>query len=158
MTNQQQEKIVHLYTDGACLGNPGPGGWGVVLSWDGQMKKLSGGQIDTTNNQMELTAVIKGLEALKRPVRLHIVTDSKYVMQGITQWMAGWKRNGWLTAAKKPVANRELWEKLDSLLNVHSVTWDWVKGHSGHPQNEMCDRLASEQAALCKDKPELWQA
>ncbi len=158
MTNQQQKKIVHLYSDGACLGNPGPGGWSVVLSWDGQMKELSGGQADTTNNQMELTAVIKGLEALKRPVRLHIVTDSKYVMQGITQWMAGWKRNGWRTAAKKPVANRELWEKLDSLLNVHTVTWDWVKGHSGHPQNEMCDRLASEQAALFKDRLELWQA
>ncbi len=155
VTNQQREKIVHLYTDGACLGNPGPGGWGVVLSWDGQMKELSGGQVDTTNNQMELTAVIKGLEALKRPVSLHIVTDSKYVMQGITQWIAGWKRNGWRTAAKKPVANRELWEKLDSLLNVHAVTWDWVKGHSGHPQNEMCDRLASEQAALFKDRLEL---
>ena len=155
VTKQQREKIVHLYTDGACLGNPGPGGWGVVLSWDGQMKELSGGQVDTTNNQMELTAVIKGLEALKRPVNLHIVTDSKYVMQGITQWMAGWKRNGWRTAAKKPVANRELWEKLDNLLNVHAVTWNWVKGHSGHPQNEMCDRLASEQAALFKDRLEL---
>ena len=155
VTNQQQEKIVHLYTDGACLGNPGPGGWGVVLRWDGQMKELSGGQVDTTNNQMELTAVIKGLEALKRPVSLRIVTDSKYVMQGITQWMAGWKRNGWRTAAKKPVANRELWEKLDGLLNGHAVTWDWVKGHSGHPQNEMCDRLASKQAALFKDRLEL---
>ena len=155
VTSQQQEKIVRLYTDGACLGNPGPGGWGVVLSWDGQMKELSGGQVDTTNNQMELTAVIKGLEALKRPVSLRIVTDSKYVMQGITQWMAGWKRNGWRTATKKPVANRELWEKLDSLLSVHAVTWDWVKGHSGHPQNEMCDRLASEQAALFKDRLEL---
>ena len=127
----------------------------MVLSWDGQMKELSGGQVDTTNNQMELTAVIKGLEALKRPVSLHIVTDSTYVMQGITQWMAGWKRNGWRTAAKKPVANRELREKLDSLLNVHSVTWDWVKGHSGHPQNEMCDRLASEQAVLFKDRLKL---
>ena len=154
VTNQQQEKIVHLYTDGACLGNPGPGGWGVVLSWDGQMKELSGGQVDTTNNQMELTAVIKGLEALKRPVTLNVVTDSKYVMQGITQWIAGWKQNGWRTAAKKPVANRELWEKLDGLLNVHNVSWDWVKGHSGHPQNEICDRLASEQAALFKDRLE----
>ena len=153
--NQQKDRIVHLYTDGACLGNPGPGGWGAVLSWDGQMKELSGGQVDTTNNQMELTAVIKGLEALKRPVNLHIVTDSKYVMQGITKWIAGWKRNGWRTAAKKPVANRELWEKLDSLLNVHSVTWDWVKGHSGHPQNELCDRLASNQAALLKDNLKL---
>ena len=99
---------------------------------------------------MELTAVIKGLEALKRPVCLHVVTDSKYVMQGITQWIEGWKRNGWRTSAKKPVANRELWEKLDSLLDVHTVSWDWVKGHSGHPQNERCDRLASEQAALFK--------
>ncbi len=154
VTNQKQEKIVRLYTDGACLGNPGPGGWGAVLSWKGQIKELSGGQVDTTNNQMELTAVIKGLEALKRPVTLNVVTDSKYVMQGITQWIAGWKQNGWRTAAKKPVANRELWEKLDGLLNVHNVSWDWVKGHSGHPQNEICDRLASEQAALFKDRLE----
>ena len=148
VTNQKQSSVVYLYTDGACLGNPGPGGWGVVLSWDGQTKELSGGQTDTTNNQMELTAVIKGLEALKRPVNLHIVTDSKYVMQGITQWMTGWKRNGWRTAGKKPVANRELWEKLDSLLSSHAVSWEWVKGHSGHPQNERCDALASQQAAL----------
>lgn len=151
MTNQQQKRVVYLYTDGACLGNPGPGGWGVVLSWDGQIKELSGGQADTTNNQMELTAVIKGLESLKRPVSLQIVTDSKYVMQGITQWMAGWKRNGWRTAAKKPVANRELWEKLDSLLSGHTVSWEWVKGHSGHQQNERCDALASLQAALVRD-------
>ena len=151
MTDQNLSRIVFLYTDGACLGNPGPGGWGVVLSWDGQMKELSGSQAETTNNQMELTAVIKGLEALKRPVSLHIVTDSKYVMQGVTRWMTGWKRNGWLTAAKKPVANRELWEKLDSLLSGHTVSWEWVKGHSGHPQNERCDELASQQAGLLKD-------
>jgi len=150
VTNQQQ-KVVYLYTDGACLGNPGPGGWGVVLNWDGQTKELSGGQRDSTNNQMELTAVIKGLEALKRPVSLHIVTDSKYVTQGITQWIAGWKRNGWQTTSKKPVANRELWEKLDSLLSAHTVSLKWVKGHSGHPQNERCDELASQQAALVRD-------
>ncbi len=151
MTNQKQSRVVYMYTDGACLGNPGPGGWGVVLSWEGKIKELSGGQMDTTNNQMELTAAIKGLEALKRPVILHIVTDSKYVMQGITQWIAGWKRNRWLTAAKKPVANRELWEKLDSLLSAHTVSWEWVKGHSGHPQNERCDALASQQAASVRD-------
>ena len=143
-------KTVYLYTDGACLGNPGPGGWGVVLSWDEQIRELSGGQAETTNNQMELTAVIKGLEALKRPVPLHIVTDSKYVMQGVTQWMKGWKRNGWRTANKKLVANRALWEQLDSLLARHQVSWEWVKGHSGHPQNERCDELASAQAALFK--------
>mgnify|MGYP001334596906 CR=1 FL=1 len=147
--------MIKIYTDGSCLGNPGNGGWAAIIIDDKKKTHIKGSKKDTTNNQMELTAVIKGLEALKRPVSLHIVTDSKYVMQGITQWMAGWKRNGWRTAAKKPVANRELWEKLDSLLNVHAVTWDWVKGHSGHPQNEMCDRLASKQAALFKDRLEL---
>ena len=150
VTRPDHQKKVYLYTDGACLGNPGPGGWGVVLCWDGQTRELSGGTAETTNNQMELTAVIKGLEALKRPVPLHIVTDSKYVMQGVTQWMKGWKRNGWRTASKKPVANRALWEQLDSLLTDHSVSWEWVKGHSGHPQNERCDELASEQAAAFK--------
>lgn len=150
VTSPNEPKKVYLYTDGACLGNPGPGGWGVVLSWDGQTRELSGGMAETTNNQMELTAVIKGLEALKRPVPLHIVTDSKYVMQGVTQWMQGWKRNGWRTAAKKPVANRALWEQLDSLLVQHQVSWEWVKGHSGHPQNERCDELASAQAAQFK--------
>ena len=150
VTGTADPKTVYLYTDGACLGNPGPGGWGVVLSWDGQIRELSGGMAETTNNQMELTAVIKGLEALKRPVPVHIVTDSKYVMQGVTQWMKGWKRNGWRTANKKPVANRTLWEQLDSLLGPHKVSWEWVKGHSGHPQNERCDELASTQAALFK--------
>lgn len=150
VTGTADPKTVYLYTDGACLGNPGPGGWGVVLSWDGQIRELSGGMAETTNNQMELTAVIKGLEALKRPVPVHIVTDSKYVMQGVTQWMKGWKRNGWRTANKKPVANRALWKQLDSLLGPHKVSWEWVKGHSGHPQNERCDELASTQAALFK--------
>ena len=150
VTSADHQKKVYLYTDGACLGNPGPGGWGVVLCWDGQTRELSGGTAETTNNQMELTAVIKGLEALKRPVPLHIVTDSKYVMQGVTQWMKGWKRNGWQTANKKPVANRALWEQLDNLLTDHSVSWEWVKGHSGHAQNERCDELASEQAAAFK--------
>lgn len=150
MSDTTKTKVVYLYTDGACLDNPGPGGWAAVLKWNGHERELSGGMAQTTNNQMELTAVIKGLGALERPVVLQIITDSKYVMQGATQWMNGWKRNGWRTAAKKPVANRELWEQLDSLLEMHKVSWEWVKGHSGHPQNERCDELASQQAVAFK--------
>ncbi len=142
------EKRVTLHTDGACLGNPGPGGWGAILQWDGHEKELSGGTDMTTNNQMELTAVIKGIEALNQPVHLHIVTDSKYVMDGVQKWMAGWKQNGWRTASKKPVANKELWQQLDQLCQKHEISWQWVKGHSGHPLNERCDQLASTQATL----------
>lgn len=138
---------VFLYTDGACLDNPGPGGWAAILKWQEQIKELSGGQIDTTNNQMELTAVIRGLAALKRPVRVHIVTDSKYVMNGVQDWMPRWKQNNWRTAAKKPVANKELWLELDALCQTHHTSWEWVKGHSGHPMNERCDELASREAA-----------
>ena len=138
---------VFLYTDGACLGNPGPGGWAAILKWQEQIKELSGGQIDTTNNQMELTAVIRGLAALKRPVRVHIVTDSKYVMNGVQDWMPRWKQNNWRTAAKKPVANKELWLELDALCQTHHTSWEWVKGHSGHPMNERCDELASREAS-----------
>ena len=138
---------VFLYTDGACLGNPGPGGWAAILKWQEQTKELSGGQLDTTNNKMELTAVIRGLAALKRPVRVHIVTDSKYVMNGVQDWMPRWKQNNWRTAAKKPVANKELWLELDALCQTHHTSWEWVKGHSGHPMNERCDELASREAA-----------
>ena len=138
---------VYLYTDGACLGNPGPGGWAAVLKWQEQVKELSGGQPDTTTNQMELRAVIQGLSALKRPVRVHIITDSKYVMNGVQDWMPRWKQNNWRTAAKKPVANKELWLDLDSLCQTHQTSWEWVKGHSGHPMNERCDELASQEAA-----------
>jgi ribonuclease HI len=140
MTDQD---AVDIYTDGACSGNPGPGGWGVVMRWKGVEKELSGSEQHTTNNRMELMAVIVGMESLKRGVeRVNIHTDSKYVMDGVTKWLAGWKRNGWKTSAKKAVKNQEIWERLDNALKGHSVEWFWVKGHSGHPENERCDELA----------------
>lgn len=139
---------VMLYTDGACLGNPGPGGWAAILRYGSHEKELTGGADDTTNNQMELMAVISGLEALKRPSQIHIVTDSRYVMDGIQKWMANWKRNGWRTAAKKPVKNVEYWQRLDAALTGHQPSWEWVKGHAGHPENERCDQLASAEAAM----------
>jgi Ribonuclease HI len=134
---------VHLYTDGACRGNPGPGGWGAILEYGEQRKELYGGEQLTTNNRMELTAVIRGLQALKRPCRVLVVTDSKYVLQGMTEWLDGWKKKGWRTAAKKPVLNADLWQTLDELANKHTLSWEWVKGHSGHPMNELADRLAN---------------
>lgn len=142
---------MRLYTDGACLGNPGPGGWAAILKWNGHEKELSGGLGHTTNNQMELQAAISGLEALSRPVDVTITTDSKYVMNGITSWLSGWKRNGWMTAAKKPVANQELWQALDTACQRHNVSWEWVKGHAGHPENERCDTLARSEAEALKD-------
>jgi ribonuclease HI len=134
---------VTIYTDGACRGNPGPGGWGVVLEAGDRQKLLYGGETPTTNNRMELTAAIEGLKALKRPCRVLLVTDSKYVLQGITEWISGWKKKGWKTAAKKPVLNSDLWLALDAENARHEVTWEWVKGHSGHPQNELADQLAN---------------
>ena len=144
------EDHVEIFTDGACLGNPGPGGWGVLLRWRGHEKEFHGAEPETTNNRMELIAAIRGLEALKpgRPASLY--TDSKYVMDGITEWIAGWKKNGWRTAAKKPVKNQDLWQRLDQALEGHEVDWHWVKGHSGHPENERADelaRLGAEEAA-----------
>lgn len=135
-------KVV-LYTDGACKGNPGPGGWGVVLRYGDVRKTLHGGESQTTNNRMELMAAIKGLEALKRACEVELYTDSQYVRKGITEWMAGWKRNGWKTAAKKPVKNEDLWRELDDEVARHSVNWHWVKGHSGVPDNELADELAN---------------
>ncbi len=135
---------VQLFTDGACKGNPGPGGWGVLLRCAEHEKELFGGSRNTTNNRMELTAVIKGLEALSRPCEVMIVTDSQYVKQGITQWITRWRRNGWLTAAKQPVKNQDLWEALDALLARHKVQWQWVRGHAGHPENERVDALANQ--------------
>lgn len=134
---------VDIYTDGACSGNPGPGGWGVVMHWKGKDKELSGSEPDTTNNRMELMAAICGLESLKRGVgQVHLHTDSTYVKDGITKWIHGWKKNGWKTAAKKPVKNKDLWQRLEAALSDHELEWHWVKGHSGHPENERCDELA----------------
>lgn len=136
-------KDVDLFTDGACRGNPGNGGWGVLLRCGGHEKELYGGERDTTNNRMELTAVIMGLRQLKRPCRVRITTDSKYVMQGATEWLPGWKRRNWRTAAKKPVLNQDLWRQFDGLAAEHEIDWQWVRGHSGHPENEKADRLAN---------------
>lgn len=132
-----------MYTDGACRGNPGPGGWGVLLRSGPHEKELCGGELETTNNRMELMAVIEGLNSLKRSCSVQITTDSQYVLKGITEWMAGWKQRGWRTAAKKPVKNVDLWQALDTALSAHQVQWQWVKGHSGHPDNERADQLAN---------------
>ncbi len=135
---------VEMYTDGACRGNPGAGGWGVWLSWRGNDKSLNGYEAETTNNRMELTAVIRGLEALKRSCQINLYTDSRYVMQGINDWMPRWKHNGWKNAARKPVKNADLWVQLDDALHRHEVTWHWVKGHAGNAGNEKADQLANE--------------
>jgi len=135
---------VEIFTDGACRGNPGPGGWGALMRFNGVEKTLSGGELDTTNNRMEMTAVIEALKALSRPCEVAITTDSKYVKDGITQWIVQWKKRNWKTASKKPVKNQELWQKLDELVAEHNVSWHWVKGHSGHPENEKADELANE--------------
>ena len=141
MTNEVVD--IQIFTDGACRGNPGPGGWGVILRSGSHEKELFGGEQSTTNNRMELRAAIEGLAALKRPSRVTVTTDSQYVRQGITQWIEGWKRNRWRTSAKKPVKNQDLWQLLDELTSRHEVTWEWVKGHSGHPDNEHADALAN---------------
>ncbi|MGI6279025.1 MAG: ribonuclease HI [Acutalibacteraceae bacterium] len=138
-------KSVEIFTDGACSGNPGPGGWGVILRYGNVEKELSGGEKNTTNNRMELTAAIKGLAALKEPCNVRLVTDSKYLADGILKgWAASWRKNGWLKADKKPALNADLWERLLELLSIHNVTIEWVKGHAGHPENERCDKLAVE--------------
>jgi len=134
---------IEIYTDGACRGNPGPGGWGVLLKAGRHEKTMHGGEHDTTNNRMELTAAIEGLKALKRPSEVVLYTDSRYVMDGITSWLANWKNRGWKTAAKKPVKNQDLWQALDEEAARHEIRWVWVKGHSGHDGNEEADRLAN---------------
>ena len=137
------ELITQIYTDGGCRGNPGPGGWGVVLQAGSAKKELWGGEANTTNNRMELTAVIRALGALTRPASVQIHTDSQYVQKGISQWIHNWKRNGWKTADKKPVKNADLWQELDRISQQHRITWLWVKGHAGHPGNERADTLAN---------------
>jgi ribonuclease HI len=144
-------KIVEIFTDGACKGNPGPGGWGVLLRYNGTERELYGYQAETTNNQMELMAAIQALETLTRPCEVVLTTDSQYVRQGITEWLAGWKRKGWKTAAGKPVKNQGLWQRLDAAAAHHRIDWRWVKGHSGHDENERVDRLANQ--AIEEKKP-----
>ena len=139
-------KQVEIFTDGACKGNPGPGGWGAVLRAGGREKELSGSAPATTNNRMELSAVIEALVALKEPCEVQLYTDSKYVIDGITKWIFGWQKNGWKNAAKKPVANSDLWLALVDAKQPHKVSWHWVKGHAGHPENERADQLASDAA------------
>ncbi len=137
-------RLVEIFTDGACRGNPGRGGWGVLLRYGDKEKILYGGEETTTNNRMELIAVIKGLEALNKPCRVKITTDSKYVLTGMTEWLPNWKKRNWRTASKTPVLNAELWKKLDELAAQHEIQWDWVKGHSGHAENELADKLANQ--------------
>lgn len=137
------DEQVYIYTDGACRGNPGPGGWGAVLRYRGHERELYGSEAETTNNRMELTAAIRALETLQRPCRVELVTDSKYVKQGVTEWLPGWKRRNWRSASGQPVKNRDLWEALDAEAARHSIEWYWVRGHSGHPENERADELAN---------------
>jgi ribonuclease HI len=142
VSDDLDENAVHLFTDGACSGNPGPGGWGVILRWRDQEKELSGAEPGTTNNRMELFAAIAGLEALKRPSRVRIHTDSMYLKDGITKWIHAWKKKGWKTADKKPVKNVDLWQRLEAAIERHDVSWHWVRGHSGHVENERADEIA----------------
>jgi ribonuclease HI len=143
-------KII-IHTDGACSGNPGPGGWGAILAYNGTRKELSGGEAETTNNRMELTGAIMALESIKRPCKVEMHVDSAYVKDGITKWIHGWKRNGWKTADRKPVKNVELWQRLDKALAAHDISWHWVKGHAGHAENERADELA--RAGMAPFKP-----
>lgn len=135
---------ITIFTDGACSGNPGPGGWGAILRHNSKEKELMGGEPETTNNRMELIAAIKALNALKKPCQVHLVTDSNYVKEGITIWIHKWKQNGWRTAARKPVKNADLWQALEAAMKPHNMTWEWVRGHAGHPENERADALARQ--------------
>ena len=145
-----QDDIVTIHTDGSCLSNPGPGGWAAILRWRDNEREIVGHEQDTTNNRMELKAAIMGLNAVTRTMPIALHTDSRYVMNGVQDWMPRWKANGWKTASQKQVANQDLWQELDTLSQPFDITWEWVKGHSGHSQNERCDELANTQAALFK--------
>ncbi len=141
---EREEQVVEIFCDGACSGNPGPGGYGAILRFGGREKELSGGAKETTNNRMEMTAAIEALRQLKRPCRVLITTDSQYLVKGMTEWISGWQRKGWLNSKKEPVVNKDLWEMLLDVTEPHSVQWKWVKGHAGHSENERCDQLARE--------------
>jgi ribonuclease HI len=145
VTGSHGEAPVEVHTDGACSGNPGPGGWGAILEWNGKRRELSGGEPLTTNNRMELMAAIAALETLRRPMRVVLFTDSQYLRQGITEWIDGWRARGWRTADKRPVKNQDLWERLDAARKRHQVEWRWLKGHAGHAENERADELAREE-------------
>ena len=146
----KSSKAVEIYTDGACSGNPGPGGWGALMLYGTDEKELSGGEFETTNNRMEMTAAIEALNSLKRPCKINLHTDSKYLKDGVEKWLEGWKARGWKTAAKKPVKNRDLWEALDAAIQRHDISWAWVKGHSGEPGNERADELANQGMTIYK--------
>ncbi len=148
--SEQEKKLVEIYTDGACSGNPGPGGWGALLLFNGTEKEISGGEFETTNNRMEMMAAIEALSALKRPCKVLLTTDSSYLKDGITTWIHNWRRNGWKTASKKPVKNVDLWRTLEDALQRHDVEWVWVKGHAGHPENERADELARQGMTIYK--------
>ncbi len=141
---EREEQVVEIFCDGACSGNPGPGGYGAILRFGGREKELSGGAKETTNNRMEMTAAIEAFRQLKRPCRVLITTDSQYLVKGMTEWISGWQRKGWLNSKKEPVVNKDLWEMLLAVTKPHSVQWKWVKGHAGHSENERCDQLARE--------------
>jgi ribonuclease HI len=144
MPEEAPGKVVEIFTDGACSGNPGPGGWGAILRWGSHERELKGGEPATTNNRMEMTAAIEALRALKRPSRVRLYTDSNYLKDGINLWLAQWKRRGWLTADRKPVKNLDLWQRLEAAMAPHQVEWIWVRGHAGHPENERADALARQ--------------
>jgi len=151
--SEQRRPHVAIFTDGACSGNPGPGGWGAILRYGDIEKELKGGENPTTNNRMELLAAISALEALKRPAVVDLTTDSQYVRQGITSWIHNWKKNGWRTADKKPVKNVDLWQRLDAALKEHEIRWHWIKGHAGHLENERADQLARDGLAESRSRP-----
>jgi len=149
MTKKNQN-IVEIFTDGACSGNPGPGGYGAILKYGQEIREISGYEVETTNNRMEMMAVIEALRQLKRPCRIKVISDSQYVVKGMTEWIQNWRKRNWLTAQKKPVLNQELWKELLSLSQKHSVEWQWIKGHNGHPYNERCDQLARDAIMECE--------
>lgn len=149
MANKDKQ-LVEIFTDGACSGNPGPGGYGALLKYADKIKEISGSEINTTNNRMEMMAIIKALLELKKPCRIKVITDSSYVVKGMTQWIPGWIKRNWLNAQKKPVLNRDLWEILLELSRLHQIEWIWIKGHNGHPENERCDQLARNAIKNCR--------